>query len=452
MTEMASKPQNTGHDAQVPPDQVNSPYGIYVVAVLILAYTFAYVDRTILTLMVAPIRKSLNISDIQLSLLHGLAFAVFYTFLGIPLGQLVDRRKRTRIIACGVFVWSIMCALCGLARSFGGMFLARIGVGVGEASLSPGAYSLLADWFEGKALVRALSAYQCAIYVGGGLATMLGGALIALVPAVRNSIVGPLEPWQVVFIIVGLPGLLVGLLVLSLREPVRRGVKSDAAMPTLGDVFRYMKTNGRAYGGLILGLCFASLMWNGVVAWIPSHFIRQFGWTAPEVGLLYGATLLTCGSAGILSGGWIAGRLRDRGMRDANIVLCMLSGILALPFGIAAPLAGSAGLSLTLFGAFLFAGAMPYGGAAAAFQEITPNRMRGQVSAIYLFWLNLAGIGLGPTLVATMSQKIFGGDLGISAAISTDVAIAAPLSVVVFWLTRRSYRAALDEMRPAGAA
>ena len=440
------------NDAQVPPDQVNSRYGIYVVAVLILAYTFAYVDRTILTLMVGPIRKSLHISDIQLSLLHGLAFAVFYTFLGIPLGQLVDRRKRTRIIAGGVFVWSIMCAMCGLARSFGGIFLARIGVGVGEASLSPGAYSLLADWFEGKTLVRALSAYQCAIYVGGGLATMLGGALIALVPAVGNSIVGPLEPWQVVFIIVGLPGLLVGLLVLSLREPKRRGVVSDAAMPTLADVLRYMRANGRAYSGLILGLCFASLMWNGVAAWIPSHFIRHFGWTAPEVGLRYGATLLVCGSTGILSGGWIAGRLRDRGTRDANIVLCMLSGILALPFGIAAPLAGSAGWSLALFGVYLFAGAMPYGGAAAAFQEITPNRMRGQVSAIYLFWLNLAGIGLGPTLVATMSQKLFGGDLGISAAIATDVAIAAPLGVLVFWLTRQPYRAALEQMRVVGEA
>ena len=424
-------------------------YGWYVVAVLILAYTFSYVDRTILTLMVGPIRASLGISDVQLSLLHGLAFAVFYTVLGVPIGQLVDRRKRTTIIATGIFVWSIMTALCGLARNFGQMFAARIGVGVGEAALSPAAYSLLADWFEGKDLVRALSLYQGAIYVGGGIATMAGGALIALVPPVTSSITGPLEPWQVVFIMVGLPGILVGLLMLTLREPARRGVKAGAAHPSFGDVLRYMRGNGRAYGGLILGLCFASLMWNGVAAWIPSHFIRQFGWTAPEVGLRYGATLLVCGTAGILTGGYIAGRLRERGTRDANILICLISACAALPFGIAAPLVSDAGLSLTLFGFYLFGGAMPYGGAAAAFQEITPNRMRGQVSAIYLFWLNLAGIGLGPTLVAWMGQRLYGGDLGISAAIATNVAIAAPLSALVFVLTRKHYRAAQDAVTQA---
>ena len=420
-------------------------YGWYVVAVLILAYTFSYVDRTILTLMVGPIRKSLDISDVQLSLLHGLAFAVFYTVLGIPLGQLVDRRKRTTIIAGGIAVWSVMTALCGLARSFGQMFGARIGVGVGEAALSPAAYSLLADWFEGKDLVRALSLYQGAIYVGGGIATMAGGALIALVPPVSTALTGALEPWQVVFMIVGLPGLLVALLVLTLREPERRGVTAGAAHPTFGDVLSYMRRNLRAYGGLILGLCFASLMWNGVAAWIPSHFIRQFGWTPAEVGLRYGAALLVCGTAGILTGGYLAGRLRMRGIRDANVLLGLISVSVALPFGIAAPLVGNAELSLALFAVYLFGGAMPYGGAAAAFQEITPNRMRGQVSAIYLFWVNLAGIGLGPTLVALMAQRLFGGDLGISAAIATIVAIAAPLSGLIFMVTRKPYRAAQDE-------
>ena len=428
--------------------QVNSRYGWYVVAVLILAYTFSYIDRTILTLMVGPIRKSLNISDVQLSLLHGLAFAVFYTFLGIPIGRLVDRRKRTTVIAGGIFIWSIMTALCGLARSFGGMFAARIGVGVGEAALSPAAYSMLADWFEGKTLVRALSLYQGAIYVGGGLATMAGGALIALVPATTTTLTGPLEPWQLVFIIVGLPGVLVALLMLTVREPIRRGL-TGTEIPSFGDVLAYMRSHWRAYGGLILGLCFASMMWNGVSAWIPSHFIHTFGWTPAQVGLRYGALLLVCGTAGILTGGWIAAWLRERGTIDANIVICAVSALCALPLGIAAPLMPSAGLSLGVFGLYLFAGAMPYGGAAAAFQEITPNRMRGQVSAIYLFWLNLAGIGLGPTLVAAMSQGWFGGDAGISHAIAANVAIAAPLSLAVLLLTRKHYAAVLRRQRAA---
>jgi predicted MFS family arabinose efflux permease len=423
----------------------NSRYGWYVVGVLIVAYTFSYVDRTILTLMVGPIRKSLGISDVQLSLLHGLAFAVFYTILGIPIGRLVDRRKRTVIIAGGIFFWSIMTGVCGLARNFGQMFAARIGVGVGEAALSPAAYSLLSDWFPDKQLVRALSLYQGAIYLGGGIATMAGGAMIAMVPPVSTPMTGPLEPWQVVFMIVGLPGVLVSLWMLTLREPARRGVDANAAMPTFGDVLRHMRVHARAYGGLILGLCLASLMWNGVAAWLPTHFIRKFGWTAPEVGLWYGATLTVCGTAGIVSGGYVAGHLRERGIGDANILICVISACLALPFGIAAALASNAGASLALFACYLFAGAMPYGGGAAAFQEITPNRMRGQVSAIYLFWLNLAGIGLGPTFVAWMSQTMFGGDMGISAAMAADVAIAAPLGAFVLLATRSAYRRAQDE-------
>lgn len=417
-------------------------YGWWVVAVLILAYTFSYVDRTILSLMVAPIRASLGISDVQLSLLHGLAFAVFYTFLGIPIGRLVDRRRRTTIIAAGVFVWSLMTAACGLAATFGQMFLARIGVGVGEAALSPAAYSLLADWFQGKALVRALSLFQSAIYVGGGLATMAGGALIALVPAVSTPLTGPLEPWQLVFIIVGLPGLVVAALVMTLREPARRGVV-NGDMPSFPTVLRAMRTEWRAYGGLIAGLCFASLMWNGVAAWAPTHFIRTFGWTAAEAGLRYGSVLLVCGTAGINFGGWLAGRLRERGTRDANVRLCLISALAALPFGVAAPLLPDAMASLAVLGVYLFAGAMPYGGAAAAFQEITPNRMRGQVSAIYLFALNLAGIGLGPTFVAAMSQGLFGGDAGISAAMAANVAISAPLSALMMMLTLGPYRRAL---------
>jgi MFS family permease len=436
----------TARSALVPEGQVNSRYGVYVVFVLILAYTFSYIDRTILTLMVDPIRATLQISDVQLSLLHGLAFAVFYTLMGVPIGQLVDRRKRTTIIASGVAVWSVMTALCGLSRSFTQMFLARIGVGVGEAALSPGAYSLLADWFEGKALVRALSFYQGAIYMGGGLATMIGGTMIALVPPVATTLTGALEPWQVVFVIVGLPGLLVALLVLSLREPARRGVIAGAAHPTFREVLTYMRRNWRAYAGLILGLCFASLMWNGVAAWIPSHFIRLYGWSPAEVGLRYGFALLVFGTAGILSGGWIAGRLRERGLRDANIVICLISALTALPLGIAAPLMPTAYSSLAVFALYLFAGAMPYGGAAAAFQEITPNRMRGQVSAIYLFWLNLAGIGLGPTFVAWMAHAWFGGDLGVSKGIAANVAIAAPLSALLFWFTRKPYRRAMDSV------
>ncbi|HEU0044019.1 MFS transporter [Sphingomonas sp.] len=422
------------------PEEVPVPtggYRWYVVGVLILAYTFSYIDRSILTLMVGPIRASLGISDVELSMLHGLAFALFYTICGIPIGRLVDRRRRTTIIAVGVAFWSGMTALCGLAQNFVQMFLARIGVGVGEAALSPAAYSSFSDWFEGKQLTRALSLYNSAIYVGGGLATMAGGALIASVPAVDTALLGRLEPWRVVFILVGLPGFLIALLVLALREPARRGLTSPD-IPSFRAVLAYLWLRRGAFGWLIGGLAISSLMWNGVIAWAPAHFMRNFGWTPAEVGARYGLALIVFGSAGVLFGGWLAGMMRDRGRRDANVRIGVISALAALPFGVAAPLMPTGATSLALFCGFLFAGTIPYGGAAAALQEMTPNRMRGQVTAIYLFCLNLVGIGLGPVIVALFTEQLYGGDASVRYSIATIVAIAAPISALVMMAACRS--------------
>ncbi len=424
-------------DTESPP---SGSYGWYVVFILIVAYTFSYVDRSILSLMVGPIRASLGISDVELSLLHGLAFALFYTILGIPIGRLVDARRRTTIVAIGVGIWSIMTALCGLAANFWQMFMARIGVGVGEAALSPAAYSMLSDWFEGKTLTRALSMYNSAIYIGAGLATMVGGVLIASVPTLETEWFGTLEPWRVVFIAVGLPGLLVALLVLGLREPVRRGVKSPD-MPGIRDVIGYVWERRAAYGWLIIGLSVASTMWNGVGAWAPQHFIRNYGWTTAEVGWRYGFALLSFGTAGILFGGWLAGWLRDRGDERANIRIGLISAIMAMPFGVAAPLMSDGWTSLFLFCGFLFSGSIPYGGAAAELQELTPMRMRGQVTALYLFFLNLLGIGAGPTIVALFTEQVYGGDASVRYAIATVVALTAPVSALLLWRACRTAEA-----------
>ncbi len=421
-------------------------YAWYVVAVLILAYTFSYIDRTILTLMVAPIRATLHISDVQLSLLHGLAFAVFYTLMGVPIGRLIDRRRRTHIVAAGIGIWSVMTALCGFARSFGLMFGARIGVGVGEAALSPAAYSMMADSFEGKRLVRALSVYQSAIYLGPAIATFVAGVMLQRLAPIDTGL-GHFEPWQLVFVIIGLPGLLVALLVMSLREPPRLGTGAAEPPPSFAAVLAHMRARARAYGLLIVGLCFQSVMWNGTTAWIPTHFMRAYAWTPSDVAIGYGPVIAIFGVTGTLAGGWLAGRFREHGAIDSNIRVCVLAAATALPFGVLAPLMPTGGLSLALFAGFLFCGAMPYGAAAAAFQEITPNRMRGQVSAIYLFWLNLAGIGIGPTIVALVTAHVYGGDAMVSRAIATVVAVAATLSVVVLGCCTKPYRAAMTGRR-----
>jgi MFS family permease len=431
----------TGTAARGQPD--GGRYAWYVVAVLILAYTSSFIDRQILTLMVGPIRATLGISDFQLSLLHGLAFAIFYSVLGIPIGLMVDRRKRTTIIAAGIAVWSVMTSLCGFAQNFTQLFLARMGVGVGEAALSPGAYSIISDYFPPHQRPRALSLYTSAAYIGGGVATVAGGALIALMPPVDLPGVGRLEPWQAIFIAVGLPGLVIALWVTTLREPARTGVK-PGVRPDFGAVRTHLATWRGAYGLLIIGYALSGIMWNGAIAWIPTYFIRHFGWTASQVSLPYGLITIISGVTGINFGGWISTRLRRRGLMDANILIGLIAIAIAMPSGIAATFAATPSVALILFAAFLFGCAIPWGGAVAALQEITPNQMRGQVSAIYLFCLSLVGMGIGPTVVAGFTDYVFGNDAALGQSIALTIGLAGPLSALLLWRARRPYCRALE--------
>ncbi len=421
------------------------PYSWYVVFVLIVAYTFSFIDRQILTLLVGPIRETLKISDTQISLLHGLAFALFYSILGIPIGRLVDSRKRTTIIAAGIAVWSVMTAVCGLAQNFVQLFLARIGVGVGEAALSPGAYSMISDEFPPEQRPRAMSLYISAAYIGGGLATIAGGALIALMPPLNLPMIGHLEPWQALFAVVGLPGLLVALWVITLKEPVRTGLK-PGPQPSLGELGEFLSARRSAFGFLILGFAMSGVMWQAAIAWIPTYFIRIFGWTASEVSLPYGLISMVCGMAGIILGGWTATRLRQNGRLDANILIGLLAIAIALPAGIAATFASTPTLALALFGVFLFGCAMPWGSAVAALHEITPNQMRGQISAIHLFCLSLIGTGVGPTLVALFTDNLFGRDDALGQSMALTIAIAAPISALLLWQARRPYREAIAKI------
>jgi MFS family permease len=423
----------------------NQYYAWYVVAVLILAYTFSSIDRQILTLLVGPIRATLKISDTQISLLHGLAFAIFYSVLGIPIGRMVDCRKRTTIIAIGIAVWSVMTAICGLSRNFMQLFSARIGVGIGEAALSPGAYSMISDFFPPHQRPRALSLYISAAYVGGGIATIAGGALIALMPPIDLPVIGHLEPWQALFAVVGLPGLLVALLITTLREPKRTGLKSGV-QPSFAKVSAFITSNRGAFGFLILGYAISGVMWQAAIAWIPTYFIRIFHWTASQVSLPCGLISMVSGTSGIILGGWIATRLRQKGALDANILIGLIAIAIAMPTGIAATFMTSPALALAMFGLFLFGCAMPWGCAVAALQEITPNQMRGQISAIHLFCLSLIGMTVGPTMVARFTDGYFGRDDALGQSLALTILVAAPASAILQMLARQPYIEALKRV------
>jgi MFS family permease len=408
-------------------------YAWYLVGVLCVAYTLSFVDRMILALLVEPIKRDLGVSDTQIGLLHGLAFAIFYTTLGVPIARLADRADRRRLIAAGVAIWSAACALCGFAKGFGQLFLARVGVGVGEASLSPAAYSMLADAFPADRLGRALGVYSSAIYAGAGVALLVGGSVAAAASsavALHVPLIGEIQPWQLTFVAVGAPGVLVALWILSLREPPRRGLASKAGAAPLAAVFSWLARHRRAYGCHFAGFALLALVFNAVNAWLPSVFVRVHGWTSSQAAFWIGGALILFGTSGIVAGGIAADAWRRRGRPDGSLRVGLTSAIGVLPFAATAPVAASPEWTLVLLAPLLFFSAFAFGAAAAGLQWLTPPTMRAQVSAIFLFVNNLVGIGGGPVAVALLTDRVFGVPQAVASSLAIVAASAAILAAV----------------------
>ncbi|MFZ8887601.1 MAG: spinster family MFS transporter [Steroidobacteraceae bacterium] len=416
----------------------------YAVGVLTVAYVLSFIDRTILALLVAPIRADLGISDTQLSLLHGLAFAIFYTTLGIPIALLADRLNRRNIIAAGIAVWSLATAVCGLTRSFAQLFLARVAVGVGEAALSPAAYSMIADLFPRERLGRALGIYNVGAFAGAGLAFLIGGAVIAAVAqagAVHLPVLGEVRSWQLVFFIVGLPGLLVALWVLTLAEPARRvEASTDGLSSRLAACLGHMRQHWQAYATHLVGFTLIGLVFNATLAWMPTHLIRNHGLATADAAFGVGMALLVMGSAGVMAGGLLTDRLDSRGPGDGALKVGLLSACLSLPLATACTLMPNATLTLGLYAGLVFATTLPFGAAAAAIQVITPTGMRATASAIYLFLLNLVGLGAGPTLVAMTTDFLFADDLAVGRSVALVGTLAALPAIGLFLWGLPHYR------------
>ena len=419
----------------------------YVVAILLLAYTVAFVDRQILSLMVQPIRADLGLSDTAVSVLHGFAFAIFYTIMGVFLGRWADRGNRKLMMILGMLVWCLATAACGFARNFEELFLARIMVGVGEATLSPAAYSLISDYFPRARRGRAMSVYTMGIFVGSGLALVLGGLAVSATSQqdlVTLPIAGAVKPWQAAFMIVGLPGLLVAALMLTFREPERK--ERGAHNPGFAETIAFFRSRAGTLVAMILGFGINAIISYGLSAWVPTFFIRVYGWTAGEVALAYGVILLTAGCAGILTGGWLADRWTGAGRADGVIRASLIGMIAVIPVVPLVGLGGSPIVSLAALAWTSFFLGMPTGIAPAALHAITPNEYRGQVTALYLFAINLIGLGFGPTLVAMATDYLFVADLAVGHSIALVTSIASILAFLLLLRARRGYAVAVSLM------
>jgi MFS family permease len=422
----------------------------YVLGLLTLVYVFSFVDRTILSLLVGPIRRDLHITDTQVSLLMGFSFAVFYTFFGLPLGRMADSQSRRQLIAGGIATWSLFSAGCGLAKNFGQMLLLRMGVGVGEAVLSPSAYSLLTDYFPPRRRATAMSIYSMGIYIGTGLASMLGGFVIGWANGRASwplPLLGEVRSWQIVFFAVGLPGVLLTPFMYTFAEPVRRGGRTEAKSVPSREVFAYVKNNRKTFLCHNLGIAFLALAGYGGIYWIPTFFIRHHHWTAAEAGKGFGIVFAVAGSLGIVSGGWFADRLAARGHADPYLRVAMLAVAAAAPAGIAYLLVPDSDLAMVLVAPWVFLQAVPFGVAPAALMQVTPSQMRGQTSAVYLFAINLIGLGAGPTAVALVTDHAFHSDGLVGSSILVVATTANILFALFLWNGLKPYVRSQDRLK-----
>jgi MFS family permease len=411
---------------------------------LIFTYLVALIDRQILTLLVQPIKRDLGLSDTQLSLLIGLAFAVLYTVAGIPIARLADRKPRRTIIAIGIFFWSVMTFLCGLANTYWQLFLARVGVGVGEAALQPSAYSMLSDYFPPKKLGRAIGTYSIGLFVGGGLALVLGGAVIGALSGSESTelpILGEVRNWQLAFIVVGAPGVLLTLLfMLTVEEPARQGVVASASSDAdSGQLRRFLHDNRITFLFIISAFSFGGIAVVGYLAWVPEFLGRSFSWGMAQIGLVFGLLMAVVGTTGTLFGGWFVDRLAQRGYRDAPVRASIIAFAFLVPTAIVAPMMPTAETSLAVLGVFLFFVGMQQGYSPVALQLITPNQLRAQVIAVYFFIAQIVALGLGPTFIAIVTDYVFGTDMALAWSLTLVGGVAGSLGLICLVLARNPY-------------
>lgn len=419
-------------------------YAWWVVVVLTLTQALAFVDRQVLALLVEPIKRDLHVSDTQISLLYGLSFALFYVIVALPIARLADSSNRRNIVAGSVSVWSVMTGLCGLAGGFPQLVAARLGVGAGEAGLSPAAQSMMADYFPKERLSAALGLFSMGISLGGGLALIGGGALIAEAPRIAHwlSPDHPLPAWRIVMLAVGLPGLLVAALFATVREPARRG-SGTAALP-LKEVFAWLGRHRWTYLGLMGALAMMVFVGQAGSNWIPAFFERRFGWTGPQVGARYGPVVLVCGGAGFLVGGVIASWLRRGRAPRAYLQVGLAGFAVAAALAASFPMAPDPQTALVLIGAMGFFAGLPSGGGYAALQEITPARMRAQVTALNGLLVNLIGAGLGPLSVGLITDYALKDPAKIHLSLTFVAAVAGPITLAAFALALRGYARASE--------
>jgi MFS family permease len=443
----ASAPQAAAAHAQAWPTRGQAWYALLVLTVALLVAT---IDRSILSLLVEPIKRDLHLSDTRMSVLIGGAFVFFYAFLGLPIARLADRKSRRLIIGVGMACWSVMTALCGVAHSFWQLFWARVGVGAGESSFAPATYSILTDSFPKEQMPRAMAVLSIGFVYGTGLALIVGGAVIQMIsgrPDIVLPVVGAIRSWQLVFFAVGAPGLVLALVMASVHEPRRRGLMlrtagSAAAAPVampIRTILAFVGQDWKTFVPIFAAMGIKTLLSFGTALWLPTLFIRSYHWTVPQIGYSQGLVSLIVAPLGLMAGGWLAEWYTRRGYDDANMRVVQIATIAVLPCSLFYPLMPTALGALSLWALNQFVACIGIGPGNAALQIITPNEMRGQVRAAFQFVFNVIGYALGPVFVALFTDYVFGAEASLRYSLVAASAIMGPIAILVTWYGLKPY-------------
>ncbi|WP_199577104.1 MFS transporter [Paraburkholderia xenovorans] len=423
--------------AQTAAQYPSASYAWYVIGVLFVVTLMSQMDRQLPSLVVGPLRREFGISDTAFSLLQGYAFAVFYTLAGLPLGRLVDRGSRRNLICAGLVFWGVATALFAFGQTYTQLLLARVGVGIGEAVLAPAAYSLIADCVEPARRGRALAVYYTSLAIGSGTSLLLGGWLLAIIPAAGIAVAGfgEVPAWRVAFVAAALPSLPLALLMLaSVREPVRHETTASVAderAASVREFAHYLRTHAGTFTRVLTYPALLSIIGYGALAWAPALFARSFGMPPSHSGALLGIIVAVAGAAGTLASGALSDRWAARGIVAARFRVALAGACLfAVPSALW-PLMPNAPLALALLFVNLLGLSIAQAAAPTSIQAVVPNRLRGQAIALYLLLAGLLGIGLGPTAVALLTEHLFHQDTALRYSLALT---AAPSALLGLWL------------------
>jgi MFS family permease len=430
-------------DEQFPTKRVAA----YTLGLLMIAAVVSLLDRQILSLLIIPIKQSLNLTDTKASLLQGLSFAMFYATMGMPFGYAADRRNRRNLIIFCMLFWSVATIACGLSHTYWQLFVARMCVGAGEAGLHPAAYSIMYDLFKPESRGRAYSLFGGAATIGHALSLILAASIVALLTTGVVAYVpflSGLAGWKVAFIVAGLPGIVVAGLTLTVKEPKRLEVSAPVSTKPVVSLRSFIHSNGSALFVVLTVACLTHICGYGVIAWMATGFVRTYGMSLGRAGLLCGSILLIGAVLGAPLGGYLSDRLARSGLVGGRFLMSLFTAPIGAVAFAAWWLCNDVALSV-VFGSIAFltqvasTTVLP-----AALNDLVPNELRGRMAAFYLLVASIFGLGLGPTIVAMTTDYGFGYGAAVRYSMVIVPVTCLVASMLATWMGRRIYARALQ--------